>query len=97
MCFIPSECFKTTTSGFSHQQKAEGLVCSLVGSGEEENEGKKKAGLGEKGLLVLWSGLSPCVFLRPLCLFPSLFFSSVFFPFYRQGKPCGDNGIRDKP
>jgi len=59
---------------------------------------REKAGLGEKGLLVLWSGLSPCVFLRPLCLFFSLFFRPLFFfPFYRQGKPCGDNGIRDKP
>jgi hypothetical protein len=47
--------------------------------GKKKTKGKK-AGLGEKGLLVLWSGFSPCVFLRPLCLSPSLFFS-VSSPF----------------
>jgi hypothetical protein len=62
--------------------------------GRRKTKGKK-TGLGEKGLLVLWSSLSPCVFFFPLS-FSLPFFSSPS-SFYRQGKPCGDNGIRDKP
>ena len=30
MCFIPSECFKATTSGFSHQQGGYGTVYKAV-------------------------------------------------------------------
>ena len=56
--------------------------------GRRKTKRKKKLDSGRRGLLVLWSSLSPCVF-------PSSPLS--FSPFYRQGKPCGDNGIRDKP
>jgi hypothetical protein len=74
--------------GMKKRWKGRGAGVLWSAEGKKENEKKKKLDSGRRGLLVLWSSLSPSVF-------PSSPLS--FSLFYRQGKPCGDNGIRDKP
>jgi hypothetical protein len=82
--------------GIKRDGKVEGLVCCGRLRGRRKTKRKKSWTRGEGDCWCCGRLSLPVFFLRPLCLSPSSFFSSPS-SFYRQGKPCGDNGIRDKP
>jgi hypothetical protein len=60
--------------GMKKRWKGRGAGVLWSAEGKKENEKKKKLDSGRRGLLVLWSSLSPCVFPSSPLSFSLLFF-----------------------